>query len=443
MRRRRLLRAGLATGATAAAPVPLAGCGTGSGTGGGRTLDYLSLAWQKESVDANKALVAAWNAARPHTPVRYIQGSWESVHDQLLTSFEGGSAPDVIHDEAGDLTDFAYGGYLTDLRRLLPDHLKSAIPQRSWHTTGFDGGVHGVPFLQEPRVVVANRTLLRRAGVRLPTAERPWDWAEFEAAARALSRDRGGSGERGRRYGVAWAMKEPVSQSVNLALSTGGRVFHRDGGRDTVRFGSRDSAVAELIHRQVHRDRTAARSSLGMSGSDALPGFFAGRYAMVPLNFSYRQQVHQQAPEGFDWVTLPLPSGRRSGGGGRAQGVSPQTLSIAQDCRHKAAAMEFIAFLTRPRQLVRLARGDWLVPTATAALADPSLHTEKYGWRTGVEAAEHLVASPVLGVRGYPEWLDKIATPAFQEYYAGGIDLAELRNRLVVDGNRVLARYQR
>jgi hypothetical protein len=46
-------------------------------------------------------------------------------------------------------------------------------------------------------------------------------------------------------------------------------------------------------------------------------------------------------------------------------------------------------------------------------------------------------------VRGYPEWKDKVATPAFQEYYSGAIDLAELRKRLEGDGNRVLARYQR
>jgi hypothetical protein len=46
-------------------------------------------------------------------------------------------------------------------------------------------------------------------------------------------------------------------------------------------------------------------------------------------------------------------------------------------------------------------------------------------------------------VRGYPEWKDKVATPAFQEYYSGAIDAGELEERLVEDGNLVLARYQR
>ncbi|HWM36358.1 MAG TPA: sugar ABC transporter substrate-binding protein, partial [Streptomyces sp.] len=46
-------------------------------------------------------------------------------------------------------------------------------------------------------------------------------------------------------------------------------------------------------------------------------------------------------------------------------------------------------------------------------------------------------------VRGYPEWKDKVATPALQEYYGGSISLSTLRDKLVDDGNRILARYQR
>ena len=132
----------------------LAGCTHGAGGSGTGpvTLRFQSLAWQEESVEANKELVKEWNATHPGIKVDYIQGSWDSVHDQLLTSFEGGEAPDIIHDASDDLADFAYGGYLADLSDLLPKRLKSAIPQHSWDTTTFGDGVYGVPFLQEPRV---------------------------------------------------------------------------------------------------------------------------------------------------------------------------------------------------------------------------------------------------------------------------------------------------
>ncbi|MFE4332163.1 ABC transporter substrate-binding protein [Streptomyces sp. NPDC056831] len=432
------MRASVRTTAAAVATslaLLLTGCsGTGDGgDGNGRTdLSFQSLAWQKESVDANKQLVKEWNETHPDIHVNYVQGSWDTVHDQLLTSFEGDEAPDVIHNASDDLADFAYGGYLADLRTLLPDRLTSDIPQQSWRTTTFGDGVYGVPFLQEPRVLIANTKILKESGVRIPTPGNPWSWTEF----RQITKELTGKG----RYGVAWPLKEPVSVTLNLGLSAGGRLFHPGAdGKVTIRAGEGDQVVPGTIHDQVDIDHSAARTALGMGGSDTLPGFFGGKYAMVPLGFSYRQQVVEQAPEGFEWTVLPAPAGS----GGLAQGVSPQTLSVSEASPHKKEAAQFIDFLLRPQNMVRLAKGDWMLPTGTAALADPALHTDKDGWSTGVAVAKALRPAPAQSVRGYPEWKDKVATPALQEYYSGAIGAEELRKRLVDDGNRVLARYQR
>ncbi|GAA1524626.1 sugar ABC transporter substrate-binding protein [Streptomyces albidochromogenes] len=415
----------------------LTGCsddGRGKDADGVITLRFQSLAWQKESVDANRELVDEWNAAHPGVRVEYVQGSWDSVHDQLLTSFEGGEAPDIIHDASDDLADFAHGGYLADLRELLPARLKNDIPRRSWQTATFGQGVYGVPFLQEPRVLIANEKILKASGVRVPTVRNPWSWAEFRQVAKELS------GGDGKTYGVAWPLKDPVSATLNLGLSAGGQLFHRGtDGKVKVRFTEGDAVVPRTIHDQVGTDRSASAATLGMGGSDTLPGFFGGKYAMVPLGFSYRQQIVQQAPEGFAWKVLPAPAGAD----GPTQGVSPQTLSIARDSPYKKEAMEFIDFFLRPSNMARLAKGDWMLPTGAAALKDPALRAEKDGWATGAALAEHLVPAPAQSVRGYPEWKDKVATPAYQEYYSGAIDAQELEKRLVEDGNLVLARYQR
>ncbi|MDK0522947.1 extracellular solute-binding protein [Streptomyces sp. ML-6] len=423
-----------AAAATAVLALLLTGCaGPDNGGDDGRIeLTFQSLAWQKESVDANKQLVKEWNETHPDIHVSYVQGSWDTVHDQLLTSFEGDEAPDVIHDASDDLADFAYGGHLADLRGLLPARLTADIPRESWETTTFGDGVYGVPFLQEPRVLIANARILKESGVRIPTPRNPWSWAEFRQITGELTKEG--------RYGVAWPLKEPVSVTLNLGLSGGGKLFHRGAdGKVTIRADEGDRVVPGVIHDQVNTDRSASRTALGMGGSDTLPGFFGGKYAMVPLGFSYRQQVVEQAPEGFEWMVLPAPAGS----GGLAQGVSPQTLSVSAASPHKKAAAQFIDFLLRPPNMVRLAKGDWMLPTGTAALADPSLHTAENGWATGVAVAEELRPAPAQSVRGYPEWKDKVATPALQEYYSGAIGAEELRKRLVDDGNRVLARYQR
>ncbi|WP_030570487.1 ABC transporter substrate-binding protein [Streptomyces aureocirculatus] len=426
-----------ALGAVAAALVLLlSACSDGGGdrdSGGRITLRFQSLAWQQESVEANKELVEEWNATHPDVRVEYVQGSWTSIHDQLLTSFEGGEAPDIIHDASDDLADFAYGGYLADLGKLLPGRLKADIPRASWETATFGGKVYGVPFLQEPRVLIANATWLRESGVRIPTPQKPWSWAEFRSVTKELS-----SGKD--KFGVAWPLKEPVSATLNLSLSAGGQLFHRDAdGKVDIRFDEGDEVVPRTVHDQVNVDGSASGSTLGMGGSDTLPGFFGGKYAMVPLGFSYRQQIVQQAPKGFDWQVLPAPAGRD----GLAQGVSPQTLSVAEDSPHKKEAAAFIDFFLRPANMVRLARGDWMLPTGTTALKDPALRTRRHDWATGTALAKYLRPAPAQSVRGYPEWMDKIATPALQEYYSGAIGMDELRDRLVKDGNLVLKRYQR
>jgi ABC-type glycerol-3-phosphate transport system substrate-binding protein len=409
----------------------LAGCGGGSHSASGTVhLKYLSLAWQKDSIAANKQLVAAWNKAHPKIQVDYVQGSWDNVHDQLVTSFEGGTAPDIIGDAADDIVGFAKEGYLADLSGKLPASLKNDIPARSWGTTTFGKGIYGIPFLQEPRMVVANRKLLQQAGIALPTAQHPWTWDQFDAAARKLTRTSGGKST----YGVAWAMKEPVSATLNLSMGYGGQYLYPSGKDATVKFGPAEQAVPKHIHDEVNVDHSAAPEALGMSGADALPGFFAGKYAMVPLGMSYRQQVAQQAPKGFDWVALPAPAGTTPD-----QGVSPQTLSVSATSGNQQQAMRFLAFLLDPAHQVSLAEGDWMLPTSTGAAGNPALNTTKDDWRTGTGMQKDLVAEPAQAFNGYPEWKDKVATPAFQQYYSGKITLGQLSGKLVKDGDNVLA----
>ena len=47
-----------------------------------------------------------------------------------------------------------------------------------------------------------------------------------------------------------------------------------------------------------------------MGTADPLPGFYAGKYAMLPAGIYLRQQVVEQAPKDFEWVTIPPLKGQ-------------------------------------------------------------------------------------------------------------------------------------
>jgi ABC-type glycerol-3-phosphate transport system substrate-binding protein len=403
-----------------------------AGCGGGKTeeatgpvkLRFLSLAWQKESVQANKDIVAQWNTDHPDIQIEYVQGDWNSVHDQLVTGFEGGGAPDIIHYEGAALGEFTKRGYLADLGSLLTPELKAEIPPQSWDTVTFDGKVTAVPFLLESQTIIANKKLLDAAGIAVPSA--PWTWDEFQANAKKLTT----AGV----YGAAWALKSPTNRVMNLALNYDGKFFYTDGGKTEVRFGDAEKAVPQRIHDMIYVDKSASPEALGMSGTDTLPGFFGGKYAMLPGSVSLRQQMVEQAPKDFQWVTLPPLKGASTN-----QAANPQTLSVNAETKAKKQAMQFIAGFLAPKNMARLAMGDWLVPTGKQAGVElDALAGGKNGWDVAVASASALVKAPFQFVDAYPEWKTKIATPALQQYFANKISLDDLGRQLVDGGKQVI-----
>ncbi|MEU8267823.1 sugar ABC transporter substrate-binding protein [Sphaerisporangium sp. NPDC049002] len=436
------MRTRTALAVAAAAMVALtAGCSSGGDTGGGDqpakavNLKFLSLAWQKESIAANKQIVGEWNKANPGTQVEYVQGSWDNVNDQLVTSFEGGDPPDVIHDDSPALAGFASRGYLLDLTGKLPADLKSDIPQPAWDTVTFaDGkggqGVYGVPFLQESQVIIANKKLLDAAKVRVPTPDDPWTWDEYAEICKKLTK--GGS------FGVAWPLKSPVNKVLNLGLNFGGTFFQTDGTKATVKVGPEEREVLQRIHDQLYKDKSADPSTLGMGTADPLPGFYAGKYAMIPASVYLRQQVVEQAPAGFEWITLPPLKGTSSN-----QGAASQTLSVAADSKYPDQATQFISFFLNSANQAKLAKGDWLLPTSTKAASDPSMTTKENGWDVATASAKNLVVAPYLRVNGFDEWKSKVATPTLQQYFANKITIDQAAKTLVEEGNKVLERYSK
>ena len=121
---------------------------------------------------ATDEIVAAWNEANPDIQVELRQGSWDNVHDQLVTQFAGGTAPDIIHDESADIVGFAQQGYLADLTPYLSEEHKAE------RLRGHLGSRHHVrrrivaaPTLLQSYVVFANIDAFEAAGVEVPTGE--------------------------------------------------------------------------------------------------------------------------------------------------------------------------------------------------------------------------------------------------------------------------------
>ncbi|MDX6579546.1 MAG: multiple sugar transport system substrate-binding protein [Gaiellales bacterium] len=391
------------------------------------TLTFQSLAWQDPTVAANKSIVDAWNKANPNIQVKYVQGDWGSVHDQLLTSFVGGNAPDIIHDEAADIAGFTQQGYLADLSKLRSPELTSSIPQNIWDSVTFNKKITGVPFLLQTYNLFANSTMLKAAGIPLPTQAKPWTWAKFRAVAKQLTANG--------HYGVGWGLKSPTATILSTALNFEGKYFYTTGGKTSFKFGSAESKVPLFIHDMIWADHSIDPSSVSASGSSVLPGFFAGKYALTMQGSYAAQQMAQDAPAGFRWIMLPpLKSASQ------AQAADPQTLSISQQSKHKTEAMQFIGYFLNAKNMAKLALGDWLIPASPAAGKVVLQHNSNPGaWRIATSSLNALDVAPFESLGAYPKWKDQYATPAFQQYLQNQISLDDLNKKLTDGWNSVAA----
>lgn len=406
----------------AAAAVLLTGCATAPvgpevEDGGPVTLTFQSLAFQEPSVAATERIVADWNAANPEVQVQLTQGSWDAVHDQLVTQFQGGTAPDVIHDESADITGFARQGYLADLGPHLAQETRAGVSQGVWDAVTVDGQTVGAPTLLQSYVVFANTTMLEQAGVPIPTSP-TWTWDELAAAARRATTPT--------TTGLGWGLRQPTATAMSLGLGFGGTFFTGTGDATAVQIGDAELEVPRRIHEMAYVDRSLDPTSLTQSGSDVITAFLDGRYAMVVAGSFVAQQLAESAPPGFSWTVLPALAGTSPN-----QAANPQTLSVPADSPHVEQAADFIEFFMRADNLAAVAQGEWLIPTSGAAREAVAAATDgQNGWAATLAGAEYLTTAPFQGVSDYPQWKDQIATPALQRYLGNQSDLPTLQREL-------------
>ena len=382
------------------------------------TLNFMTYVWQPTTVTATKQIVAAWNASHPSIQVNEIQIDPNTVHDYLVTNFAGGTAPDIVHDEAADLAGFTKQGYLADIRTLRSATLKQSIPKRVWDAVTYGGKITAVPTLLQTYNVFANVDALKAGGIKLPTIKNPWTWTQFRAAAKKLTKN--GT------FGVGWGLKSPTSVSMSMALNFGGSFFYKQGGSWVVKVGKGETQYLETVHDMIWKDGSIDPAGVGLSGGSVLPAFFAGKYAMTVQGNYAAQQMILEAPSGFRWALLPLLKGTS-----QDQMADPQTYSITSQSSHKKEAMQFLTYLANAQNMQKLAQGDWLIPSNPIAGKKLIRSTKHYGsWTVAVSSLPALSPHPLNYLTNYPQFKSQIATPALQAYFQNKSSIADLSTAL-------------
>lgn len=286
-----------------------------------------------------------------------------AYNDRILAAGKTGDLPDLLFFDGPMVAYLAWMGYLQPIDRFVSkgmkaDFLPSIIAQGT-----YNGRLYTLGIYDSGLAIYGNRTYLAKAGVRIPTVQKPWDLTEFEAAMSKLT-----------------ALKE-VDYALDLKINYGRGEYYTYGFSPILQsFGG------DLIDRTTYQ---RARSVLDCPKSvaalqrfqrwfqngwanpipDGDDDFYGTKKAALSWVGHWNYTKHAEAL-GDDLILIPMPDF----GYGPKTGMGTWNWGISGTCRYPEDAWTFLEFMLHPDRILRWTNLHPGVPARKSALMKSALY---------------------------------------------------------------------
>ncbi|THA73117.1 extracellular solute-binding protein [Streptomyces sp. A0642] len=327
----------------------LTACGSSGGedvaADGKQTLTVWAMGAEGEKL-ADVAEV--YEKAHPNITVKVTPVGWDVAHQKLVSAAAAGTMPDVAQMGGSYLGEFSELGVLepVDTKTFRE---KDFFPA-GWQQGEVDGQAYGVPWYVDTRVLYYRTDLAEKAGV----TKAPADWKELRDLATAYQE----------KAGTKWGLSiqpsglDTVQNFYSFLYSAGGEIVN-DKGEAVI---DSPEAVKALKEYGSYFDKGLSNKSVQPGydvvkdfGNGRVPMFFGGPWHVTLLNEGQPQLKGK-------WAVANVPADKSS-----VSMAGGSSLVISKDSGHKAAAAEFIKYLTDTK-----GQADWYkrtkdLPANTAA----------------------------------------------------------------------------
>lgn len=359
-----------------------AGCGSGTGS---TDDDVVSLSlwtgFTGPDRPAYEALVKQFNDSHSKIKVTMDVQPWDAIGQKLPGAWATGQGPDLAtpNFDPGVLFTYVKTNSLLPLDEAAGDgdtKLNTSLFPKAV-TTAFtiDGKLYAAPANMATLVLYYNKAMLAADGVSVPaTAD------EFAAAAKKLTKS---DGAKVTQYGVSLADHATIQMWPILQWMNGGDIVDAQGCATIAQPASVQAlqSWADL----VVKDKV---SPVGQTGADA-DTLFSAKKAAMEINGPWAAAGFKAA--GIDLGIAAIPVGA----GGPVTLASTVPLAIGKSTKHKAQALEFLAW--------------WTGKTAQASFSDASGFPPV---RTDVTPSNPIVAPFAAGLPNARLYLPGLSTSA-------------------------------
>jgi multiple sugar transport system substrate-binding protein len=308
----------------------LAACGSGdpepADPNGKITLSVT--VWNLAKTPEFKALFDAFQQANPNITIKPVDILADDYPEKVTTMLAGGDKTDVITMK--NVTDYSRYSSRNQLLELT-DMVKSTDTSKLAGLDAFDvgGKYYALPYRQDFWLLYYNKTLLDKAGVKLPE---PMTWDDYVKIAKQLTSGEGGD----KVYGAYHHTWRSVVQAISAAQTGGDQL-----GGDYTFFTDQYNVAKGLQDAGAVLDFGTAKSQQ----ADYRTQFESGKTAMMPMGTWYISGILEAKEKGatdVEWGLAPMP--QRPGATGVTTFGSPTAFAVNKRSEHADAAKKFVEF---------------------------------------------------------------------------------------------------
>ncbi len=325
---------------TLSALLLLGGCG--SQRRGGPTEIVYWTGWSGHEYEVQQRLIDEFNRTHRDVHVRMLtQFSGTGAYEKVKIAFAGGATPDVM----STIWDFELAGYaMRGVLEPLDGYLaRTGRDVDREYTPGVarmlhvNGHVYGLTVTTNTTFIAYNRDIFRQCG--LDPDHPPVTTPELDHAAQVTTQ-RAPDG-RYLRFGF-----RPGDLTL-WAYVFGGRWYDPVTGRVTANDAHNVEALRWMASyaRMFDMPRVRAFEATLGSNETANGPFFVGKLVMWQTGEWAEEFIRRYGP-GLQWHWMPLPY--PSGGRPDTTPAGGSVFAIPTACKHKAAAWEFLNWITSP-----------------------------------------------------------------------------------------------
>lgn len=309
-------------------------------------------------------IIKDFNASQKDWKVELQQFPQEAYNTSVVAAAVAGKLPDILDVDGPVMPNWAWSKYLQPLQ--LP---AGAIDKFLPGTVGrWNGQVYSVGLWDAACAIFARKSVLQANNIRIPTLDKPWTKAEFDAALVTLHKS--GKFQYPIDLGLAWKGEWYAYAFGPMLQSHGGDLLDPKAGKANGVLNGKAGLEFGTWWQSVFARKLSPGPS--QDGADRETGFIDGKYALQ-WNGNWAA-LPALKKFGDDLVFLPAPDF----GKGPKIGAASWQFGVSASTKNAKGANAFIAFALKDKYLAAFSDGIGLIPSTPAA-AQMTQHYKKGG----------------------------------------------------------------